>query len=95
MDVLSKKKLEEILEKSPESLADTEKDFLKARRSYLTKKQQEDYADIFGKEEKKKTSLEELTKAQLEEKCKEAGIEEDAIKKAKNKAELAALLESK
>jgi hypothetical protein len=57
MDEMSKKKLEEILEKEPNNLVETEKEFLRARRSYLTAKQKEDYQDILviEKEVKKVT----------------------------------------
>lgn len=55
MDPKSQEKFEEILAKEVSSLVDTEIAFLKARRSYLTKKQQEDYAEILEpKEEVKK-----------------------------------------
>jgi hypothetical protein len=47
MDNVSKSKLEEILKKEQAALTEGDKQFLRARESYLTADQKEAYAEVF------------------------------------------------
>lgn len=48
MDAESQKTLDEILAKEPAALTDADKEFLKARRSYLNEEQRVVYAEALG-----------------------------------------------
>jgi hypothetical protein len=50
MDKTSQAKLDEILKKEFNALTPGDKDFLRARESYLTPAQKEAYAEVFGSE---------------------------------------------
>lgn len=54
MDKKSKDKLEEILGKPKHTLSDSEKGFLRARRSYLKEVEAKEYADILEAKKAKK-----------------------------------------
>jgi len=50
MDDQSKKTLDEILAKEPAALTDADKEFLRARRSYLNEEQRVVYAEALGEQ---------------------------------------------
>ncbi len=50
MDDTSKATLDEILAKEPAALTDADKDFLRARRSYLNGEQQAVYAEVLAEQ---------------------------------------------
>ena len=52
MDEKSQAKLDEILRKEQAALTEGDKDFLRARESYLTPAQKEQYAEVFGAPQK-------------------------------------------
>lgn len=55
MDDRSKERLEQLLEKSPESLTEEEIRFIRARRLYLKKYQLEEYGELLNQTSKKET----------------------------------------
>ncbi len=78
-------RLRKILRKNEDQLLLDDKKFLKARASYLSKGQREEYADIIAADYSGQASqeptvpaepkLEDLTRPQLDEKARELGIE--------------------
>ena len=48
MNFEGKEELDRILEIEPNALTETDADFLRARRSYLTKEQSDVYADVLA-----------------------------------------------
>ena len=50
MDEQSRKMLDEVLAQEPAALTDADKDFLRARRSYLTEEQRHVYAEVFSEQ---------------------------------------------
>jgi len=85
-----KEMIEDILKKTPQELSDQDKKVLVARRPYLTSVEEEIFKVVF---EGEVVELTDLKKPALEAMCVEKGIDAEVIKKAKNKAELIALLE--
>jgi len=55
MDDRSKERLDELLLKEPKTLTDIQIAFLKARRSYLSKSQEEKLSSIFNQTSKRET----------------------------------------
>lgn len=51
MDETSRQVLDEILAQEPAALTDADKDFLRARRSYLTEEQRHVYADVLAEDQ--------------------------------------------
>lgn len=78
-------RLQKILRKNADQLLLDDKQFLKARASYLTKSEREDYADVInadyspeGQEAESapgEPKLEDLTRPELDEKARELGID--------------------
>ena len=50
MDQASREMLDEILAKQPAALTDADKDFLRARRSYLGEEQRHVYAEVLSEQ---------------------------------------------
>jgi UTP:GlnB (protein PII) uridylyltransferase len=75
MDEVSKRKLDDILAKKPETLSETEKEVLRARRSYLTPSQKRDFADVLTEEEEAPKNLSQMNKAELLAEAAAKGVE--------------------
>jgi hypothetical protein len=56
MDDLSKARLELLMKKEPEELTSDDVAFLKARKEYMTDKQEKKYAVIMAEDKPKKTT---------------------------------------
>lgn len=66
-------RLKKILAKSPAQLNDDERKFLKARVSYLTKAEKEEWDEVLN--ETTEPQLEELTRKELDAQARELGID--------------------
>lgn len=85
VDRLVRQRLNGILRKNEDQLLLDDKKFLKARASYLTKAQREEYADIINADysegaelapqEPAEPKLEDLTRPELDEKARVLGVE--------------------
>lgn len=72
MDDKSKEMLDEILAKEPAALTDSDKAFLRARRSYLNGEQQAVYAEVLEQTFEPEPEVEESQEAESTEKIVEA-----------------------
>lgn len=80
IDTQSEKMLAEIVRKAPQELVKEEQEFLRARRSYLTRDQAEKFADILEDEAAEKP-LKKMTAEELAAKAQELGIAVDGLAK--------------
>lgn len=81
MDEQSKARLDEILAKEVAALTDADKEFLRARRSYLTESQKIDYSEVLGEqpaEEKASTDEPAEGEAPKKAKPKKANVDSEA-----------------
>lgn len=77
MDQLSQEKLAEIVAKEPASLTDSEIEFLRARRSYLSEEQRAVFKDVLNVEsETSQESADEPEPSKKAKKAKKAKSEE-------------------
>lgn len=87
--------LGEITRKNPKTLTVDDKRFLQARRSYLSRGQQDEYKDILNEKlprpDQEEEEEVELTRSELDEKARQLGIEEP--EKLPNKAAVTAAIE--
>ena len=88
------KTINAIAKKSIDTLTFEEKAFLQARESYLTNGQREEYRKVLNEDLTGEKTLKDFTRAELEVKAIEAGIEDPSLKVFKTKDQLIEAIEA-